>query len=675
MVEPFCFRALSPHHPTAMQLEYLLEVVEAASRYGFNAIQICGDTHTDVGNLDGITEFERFARANDIRDMHQVESQRDILRQACRAAHQRGMEVYYWHHELWYPQRLAEVYPDWFVPAPENRFRRDLSVADGNVPRVEPDSPFWEFMDAKFDEAFRQCPELDGTVMTVQEARVPIYCLFEDFARQVESLVWLYERLAAAHRRVGKKWLLRTFAWREHEYRVVSEAIERWRPAVPVESKGVPMDWSLFYPYDPLLGRFQGMTNHTEIAPSCEFHGVTLHPVGHPWFYTENLRFAGQRGHTGAALRIDRAGVSMLGGPDEGVLACIGQWLNDPEGTDVGEAYVRWMMQRYAVDRPAGRQLVFAFMENCWEATLRCYHHGKIYIGDSFHLGYDGNFFLAERDRCVEHDDDAPLAEKDAACAHADQAAAALEALRPALRAADFDDLARRVRFLQLTCRSYRALVAALVARGRQMYEPSEANAAALRSAVDDLEAAGAETSRAFPQLNRADASGHPARQRQPGILVEQFARAFRADLANLPARKIMDRKDAAGLGANAEHQGTPAHQIGPEPTRIGLQGQPGAAAGRHVLVVFAGTEMCVRRPMQVRCGNWQCRFDVGQFAWFLAHDRFRRYEAALPAECLDQAGRCEVELTAIEPQHRPYVREVRLELEIPPQIPPPRSP
>ncbi len=48
-----------------MDLEYLLRVVDAARKYGFNAIQICGATHGDVGNLDGITEFKRFARANE----------------------------------------------------------------------------------------------------------------------------------------------------------------------------------------------------------------------------------------------------------------------------------------------------------------------------------------------------------------------------------------------------------------------------------------------------------------------------------------------------------------------------------------------------------------------------------------------------------------------------------
>ncbi|MHC4717670.1 MAG: hypothetical protein ACYS5V_11920 [Planctomycetota bacterium] len=53
MIKPFPFRALSPHHATAMDLDYLLKVVDAAREYGFNALQICGDTHGH-GNLDGI---------------------------------------------------------------------------------------------------------------------------------------------------------------------------------------------------------------------------------------------------------------------------------------------------------------------------------------------------------------------------------------------------------------------------------------------------------------------------------------------------------------------------------------------------------------------------------------------------------------------------------------------
>ena len=184
-----------------MDLDYLLRVVEVAAEYGYNALQICGDTH-DQGNLDGITEFVRFPRANELRDMEAVRRRREILRTVCRAAHDRGMEVYYWHHELWFPERLWEVYPEWFVPAPQNRFRRDLRV--DLVPRVGPEAPFWRFMDAKFDEAFQQCPELDGTVMTIQESRVPVYCLSEDFEWQVEALVDLYRRLERAHERAGK---------------------------------------------------------------------------------------------------------------------------------------------------------------------------------------------------------------------------------------------------------------------------------------------------------------------------------------------------------------------------------------------------------------------------------------------------------------------------------------
>jgi len=263
MINPFPFRALSPHHATAMDLDYLMKVLDAAEAYGFNALQICGDTH-GAGNLDGVTVFERFPKANDVQEMDGVRRRREILRTVCRAAHDRGMEVYYWHHELWFPQRLPEVYPDWFAAAPKNRFTRDLYT--DRVPRIEPGAPIWDFMDAKFDEAFAQIPELDGTVMTIQESRVPVYCLFEDFEQQVEALVDQYRRLEAAHRRAGRKWIIRTFAWREHEYRVVTEAIRRWRPGVPVESKGVPMDWDLYYPYDPLLGEFEGMTKHVEIG-------------------------------------------------------------------------------------------------------------------------------------------------------------------------------------------------------------------------------------------------------------------------------------------------------------------------------------------------------------------------------------------------------------------------
>ena len=82
MTEPFTFRALSPNHATPMDLDYLLRVIEAAVKYGFNAIQICGDTHGE-GNLDGLTEFVRFPKANEVQDLEAVRRRRELLRQVC----------------------------------------------------------------------------------------------------------------------------------------------------------------------------------------------------------------------------------------------------------------------------------------------------------------------------------------------------------------------------------------------------------------------------------------------------------------------------------------------------------------------------------------------------------------------------------------------------------------
>ena len=119
----------------------------------------------------------------------------------------------------------------------------------------------------------------------------------------------------------------------------------------------------------------------------------------------------------------------------------------------------------------------------------------------------------------------------------------------------------------------------------------------------------------------------------------------------------------ASDLGANAHHRGKTAWQPEGAPRRLTFQGRPGS---KHVLAVFAGTEMCVRRPLVVRSGAWSQRFNIGQYAWFLAHDRYRRYECAVPAECFDSRGRCEMEVSLPEPDRAPYISEIRLELEMP---------
>jgi hypothetical protein len=661
MLKPFVFRALSPCHPVPMEQDYLLRVVEAARKYGYNAIQICADTHTDA-NLDGITEFRRFPKANLVQDQAGVRRRRDILQATCRAAHAFDMKVYFWHHELWFPPRLHEAYPHWFVDAPKNEFTRDLYVK--KVPRVDRDSPFWEYMDAKFDEAFEQCPELDGTVMTIQESQVPIYCLFDDFEQQVAALIDQYRRLELAHKRVKKDWIVRTFAWREHEYRVVSEALRRWKPSVPVESKGVPMDWHLWYPHDPLLARFPDYTNHVEVAPSCEFYGAMRHPVGHPRYYTDNLRYAAEHGHVGGCLRIDRVGLSMLEGPDEGVLAAIGRWMQDPEGTDPDAVYQEWIQERYALSPEEAGRFFHEIMERCWQATLHGYYHDKIYIGDALSLGFDRMFFVAERHCAVEYDDPAPLREKDEAVIAAGEAIATLESLKARLAPADHADLADRLHALDLVTRFHRTLVAALVARQHQIYDPTPERLAEAIAVAGRFATLADEADRDFPAWE-AGPGGSPAHTGQGhwhfASRSRSFGSALLTELGNLPVRSIAARFSPEALGSASSHGGESAWQPSLEPRSLPVQAMPGS---RLLLVVFAATNMCELRPLTVTCGSWSHRFKVGQFAWFLAHDRFRRYECEIPASCLAGTGQCTVSLAASDRERSPWIREVRIETE-----------
>ena len=52
------------------------------------------------------------------------------------------------------------------------------------------------------------------------------------------------------------------------------------------------------------------------------------------------------------------------------------------------------------------------------------------------------------------------------------------------------------------------------------------------------------------------------------------------------------------------------------------------------------------------------------QYAWFLAHDNYRRYEVPVPEECMERDGRLCLQLRVPEPENAPYIREIRLEVE-----------
>jgi len=292
--------------------KYLQSAIGKAKEAGMNRIQL---SHKIIMNIHELFGDEKL----------------ELVRRAARVAHEQGLAVDVWTHEL-------DKVP--------GHLKQDK--------RVVLNDALWSWLQERYKKAFELVPEIDGVVLTYAETEYKVYGskIVSDLSR-AGRISKLIDVIADVCQQYGKTLFVRTFVYEPDELQAIEEALAMiaktagQRGNVVVMSKCVPHDWTPYYPYNPLLGRSAGLPQIVEIDLGQEFTGKSkiLHcEVGYVKYV---LRYARSKGVVGAVARVERRNNQRaLDTPNEVNIHAFGRLLDDPT-LSTEKLWYEWVTKRY----------------------------------------------------------------------------------------------------------------------------------------------------------------------------------------------------------------------------------------------------------------------------------------------------------------------------------------
>ena len=245
-------------HPVVVEPEYLRRIVEKATEYGdVDSFEICGECNQPHGGLNGLLAYEPYPKTAAAVDISAVETYRRKLRETVDVAHGAGKRVYFWHREGFMPKTMHEDVTG-------------LLDEEGEYDLLG--KPYLDYVRWKVREAFRQVPELDGVVLTLTEADFSVIHNSRPDryppAKVVETITRIF---LDEHRRLGKRFVFRSFGSIESDYRDLIEGANACAPDndFEIETKITPFDFSPFLPANPYLKK----TSRCTIGAECDCLG------------------------------------------------------------------------------------------------------------------------------------------------------------------------------------------------------------------------------------------------------------------------------------------------------------------------------------------------------------------------------------------------------------------
>jgi hypothetical protein len=227
------------------------------------------------------------------------ERRTEEIRELAREAHRYGLQVLLWDHELVFPERMLQAYPE---------------MRGVNYPICFSNPLVMKFLNAKVDEFFRRLPEIDGIDLTFAETRG--YNILEhggcqcDQCRRTSNdqkiravVMAMYE----ACRRNGKRLEVRSYNQKPEDERVMLRALKGLPDDIPIVTKCTIVDFrGTHYPDDPLLGAFPGQKQVLELTATPEGSGYGYIPALLGGFYRHEIAgVAVEKKLAGIALRTD----------------------------------------------------------------------------------------------------------------------------------------------------------------------------------------------------------------------------------------------------------------------------------------------------------------------------------------------------------------------------------
>lgn len=302
-------------------MDHIKRLVELADESHIERIQLSHDIVMDA--WQPIVQKDRAADINQI----------------CTWAHDRGIAVDMWTHELdGIPEELQKS-----------------GKADLEDPKL------WEFIEKRYETLFEVCPDLDGLVLTMHETAMSIYAddKVESDKTPEERVAHLIDSMAEVCEKFDKDLYVRTFSYEPDELGYIQGGLKLCDSDITVMTKCVPHDWQPYYPYNPTIGNVGDHPQIIEFDLGQEYTGLSNVPYIELDYLKRHLDYDISKGASGAVLRVERLAWRTIDTPNQANIDIMSKMLLNPD-LDPHQHYMYWLEDKYGKD--AAPYLKSAFM-------------------------------------------------------------------------------------------------------------------------------------------------------------------------------------------------------------------------------------------------------------------------------------------------------------------------
>lgn len=297
----------------------LKNAIETAAKFGVNHIQL---SHGLIMNIEDI-----------LGESPEIQARVDVLNLGIETAHQNGIMVYIWCHEL--------------------------SGTGLDVCYDESD-PVWQERADAYREGLGKLPGIDGVILMFGSAPEPPWytvcscdwCLDNFPPDNLFAMPPRHEKIRIITEQVGgvitgelgKDLLVRTFVHEPDEIPWHSQGLSAV-DGVPFTGmhKGPIQDWQPYNPHHPCLGNVGDHPSVMELDLAGEYYGLGILPFCAPGYYRYRMRNLWENKGIGVVARIERGSHHALGTPNEINLRAVNAFLHDPATPlqDIWDGFIR----------------------------------------------------------------------------------------------------------------------------------------------------------------------------------------------------------------------------------------------------------------------------------------------------------------------------------------------
>ena len=256
---------ISVCNPVNLDRDHLLRTAEYAIQHGVKHYQFIGPIHNpEVGNVDGMVFYRKYARFNDEKNADYVRFCMEVVNETCEKLSAAGVKTYMWHHELEVPEGFRDAYPE---------ILNDYGDVEITHPLIR------DFLENKLEDFFTAYPKMDGLILTLHETRIPLLKLKHQKLDKIERVKYVTGILYDTCRRLGKELVVRPFASIEEDYEMMTRAYEEISTDMVIMDKWTQFDWSLTLPVNAFFRKIQRNPLLVETDIFGEYFGLGILPI------------------------------------------------------------------------------------------------------------------------------------------------------------------------------------------------------------------------------------------------------------------------------------------------------------------------------------------------------------------------------------------------------------